>query len=307
MTDALGNLLGNNGDELMHRVFRLLLKELRIETTVHPDEADIVVVPPSGALLQQYAFPGLLTDRLIGFERRPLIVFPSSALFPTSDPATMFRRRNAETVFLLREAASHSHLESQWGRSLEAEGVTLVLDHDVVASGHRYVPAIIGASRSEGGLLIAARRDRERNTTTLSAGGSATSSGRILGRVVKRVPYGATRTRLTRLGRRKVNEAAAADLLAVVPSDVLAAKFSKTAGPSRRVDASATQFATFDEYRHFVSSAGGVVTNRLHVGLPAAILGKQVVLVEGGYHKISGVYARSLSSASNVTLVDAAA
>lgn len=302
MTNDDGGALGNNGDQLMHRVFDLILDELEIRRVRVARSADLIVVPPSGALLEKYAFPRLLTERLVGLEDKPLVVFPSSALFPSSDPAAMFRGRTAETVLILREALSHKHLEELWGQSLNNAGVSLHLDHDVVASGHAYVPGIVGAHRCGSGVLVAARRDRERNLATMASADGVPPS-RMRGRLAALIPYGAARTRLTRMARRGVNEAASRELWNSVPSETLKNFFGPDAFPRRQVDASATQFATFDEYRRLIAQAEGVVTNRLHIGLPAAILGKPVILVEGGYHKLTGVYAQSIASAPNVTMI----
>lgn len=305
MTDGSGRALGNNGDLLMHTVFSRLIPELGIGVTDDPRQADLVLVPPSGALLERYSFPALLTERLKGFESIPVVVFPSSAYFPSVDPSSMFRNRGAETVLLLREERSYVHLAEQWGNVLSAEGVALELDHDVVASGHKHVIDIIGSGAGGAGLLIAARRDRERNAETMSAPVAAGTHRRNWrNQVAHLVPYGRARTWMSRTARRDVIEAASSELLEAVPSALLETHVA-SAKRSTRVDASATQFATFAEYRRLIGRADAVVTNRLHVGLPAAILGKRVVLVEGGYHKITGVYQRSMSRADNVTVVNA--
>ena len=71
------------------------------------------------------------------------------------------------------------------------------------------------------------------------------------------------------------------------------------------VDLSSQIFVTFEQYAKTIREASIVVTDRLHVALPAAIIGKQVYLVEAGYHKLTGVYQQSLKSMPNVRLVDA--
>ena len=44
-----------------------------------------------------------------------------------------------------------------------------------------------------------------------------------------------------------------------------------------------------------------VVTDRLHTAVAAALLGKQVTMVEGSYYKLGGVYDQSMSDWPNVT------
>ena len=49
-----------------------------------------------------------------------------------------------------------------------------------------------------------------------------------------------------------------------------------------------------------VDSVQTVITDRLHVGIAAALLGKEVYLLDNSYRKLSEVYKRSLQSLSNV-------
>ncbi len=68
-------------------------------------------------------------------------------------------------------------------------------------------------------------------------------------------------------------------------------------------DVSDSTTTSWETYTAEIANASLVVTNRLHVALPSALLGKQVVLADVGYHKLRGVYQRSLSQLSNVQLV----
>lgn len=312
MTAADGRtLLGNNGDRIMHAVFRRILERLEIRAVADAAAADVVIVPPNGALLEVYGFPELLAQRLHGAEGVPLVIFPSSTLFPTRDPAFMFAGRTAGTLWITREKYSLDHLAGQWGPSLADAGVTLALDHDVVASGHEFVPELLGvragARRGGGGLLVAGRRDKEASDLrSTPGGGSAAASpaaARSLARLAKIVPYGPWYTAAVRRARRAQLTQAADRLLGRLPAETRAEL--ERAGRRRDVDLSAVQYASYDEYRRTLRSADAVVTDRLHVGLPAAILGTRVVLVEAGYHKLQGVYERSLAGLPNVELVGA--
>ncbi|WP_146247771.1 hypothetical protein [Curtobacterium sp. MCSS17_006] len=303
MTGRSGKLLGNNGDFLMHAVFRRIIQAYGIDVVERKEDGDMIIVPPSGALLESYAFPDLLADRLRGTERLPLLVFPSSALFPTRDPAFMFEGREAPAVWMLREAPSLTHLEDRWGSSLARAGVELALSHDVVALGHQFVPSLIGHRLpSASTFLIAPRADRERtaaiSTSAAKRGGSGWFGG--LTSLAQRNALGRRAARLVRKER--------TDLLATELSDRLGHDaYSSIAGRSRRqlrLDLSSAQFCSFGEYSRALRGAGFVLTNRLHVALPAAILGAEVFIAEAGYHKLRGVYDNSLSRMPNVHLVD---
>ncbi len=303
MTGVSGKLLGNNGDTLMHRVFDKLLDELEITRTTDQDAADILIVPPSGALLEAYAFPALLADRIRDHGAKPLVIFPSSAYFPASDPSWIFQGRSAETLLILREARSMTHLQEQWGEPLASAGVELALDHDVVASGHAYVPGIIDMPSRNRHVLIAARRDRESSAAGLSPTVRDAPAVRLRDTIVSAIPYGRFKTAITRRARAGVNNAVAQALIDSLPDEIVE-EIGRASEPQVKVDVSANQFATFAEYRRSVADASTVVTNRLHVALPSAILGKRVVLVEAGYYKLRGVYERSLSELPHVTLIE---
>lgn len=54
----------------------------------------------------------------------------------------------------------------------------------------------------------------------------------------------------------------------------------------------------------FVDNFSEVITDRLHVGIAAAKMGKKVYLLDNNYGKLSGVYRHSLKSLKNVQLID---
>lgn len=298
-----GRLVGNNGDFLMHIVFERILRHLDIKITTVAEAADILLLPPNGALLQNYTFPLTLRKRLNGLPRIPLIIFPSSALFPTQDPSIMFGNRGRQVHWILRDAYSYAHLKEDWGRQLSNSGVELALDHDVVVSGHSFVHEIVGAPLIAKTLLVSCRNDRELSKSAMSknAGLPITSQPKFVSRVAAKIPYGPWITAPGRAARRSRQIRMGEQMLGQLPQDLQTA----VAQHDRRdfCDISATQFATFDEYRRKIRNADIVVTNRLHVGLPAAVLGKRVILIEGGYHKIAGVYGQSLQGQSNISMI----
>lgn len=306
MKDRKGRALGNNGDHLMLAVFQSILSEFDIEFSDVLAEPDVIIVPPNGALLETYSFPLLLKERLVGFERIPLVIFPSSAYFPKKSPAFIFEGRTSDTLWILRERASFAHLESLWGRDLDASGVRLALDHDVVASGHQFVPAIIGESAASNTTLVAGRCDREASSlddqiSNVMKGGSA---GRFIN-IAKWVLAAATWPRLGTMIARNLRAAklrAAGERL--LKQAQCAGYFPNSRSGVVFVDASATQFMTFNEYREAIRTSELIITDRLHVALPGVILGKRVVMVEAGYHKLGGVYNQSLTGCRNVVLVE---
>ncbi|WP_349309037.1 hypothetical protein [Microbacterium sp. MM2322] len=307
MTDRDGRLLGNNGDFLMHAVFDRMLAEMKIDR-VAPNTADLIIVPPNGALLEVYQFPSILRERIAAHPDLPLVIFPSSALFETIDPSFIFEGRTAETLWFFRERYSFEKTQSAWGANLGARGVRLLLDHDVVASGHRFVreiaqPHLSRSSTSGVQLLIGGRTDGESRLSTPPSESARRASlvMQVARKVFFALPHAVRSTVARRIFRRRL-EAAGSQLMERVTAaghELQREAFQRVAV----VDVSALEYSTFSYYIRAVSAADVVVSDRLHIALPAAVMGKRVYLVEAGYHKLSGVYEQSLDGLPNVTLV----
>lgn len=308
IADESGRPLGNNGDELMMRVFWHILVQAGVSTIADIRAADVILVPPNGALLQMYKFPDLLKKYTEGNLRAPMIIFPSSANFPTRDPSFIFKHRNSESIWILREQYSFDHLRDQWGDQLAAVGCELLLDHDVVASHSDFVRQLFGQVE-RGRPLVGARKDVERKSTSPLSDAPTKSvvsrslrafKSSLMHRIATAIPYGRFYTGLVRALRAKAQKEAGAALVERLPEDVRP-EF-RASGVIHR-DVSSKHQVTFDQYLRTIANAGAVATDRLHIALPAAILGKDVWLVEGGYHKATGVVNRSASAVPNLRLV----
>ena len=79
--------------------------------------------------------------------------------------------------------------------------------------------------------------------------------------------------------------------------DISSAFFSRRMTKSESCYAAALILSSVDQY-------DCVVTDRLHVGIAASLMGKQVFLLDNNYGKLSGVYRQSLSHMANVNLCD---
>lgn len=308
IADESGRLLGNNGDALLMKVFWHILDRFSVRIADDIRTADVLIVPPSGSLLQMYSYPDLLRKYTADNQDAPMIIFPSSAQFPTRDPSFMFRGRRSKTTWILRERYSFEHLRDFWGDALATVNCELLLDHDVVASHPEFVRGLF-SSASNGRPLVGARKDMEQNAAPSDGDAVAERTSTevmsalkstVLRRAAAAVPYGRVYTGLARTVRAKLQKEAGALLIARLPDEVQP-RF-RVDGVIHR-DVSSTHQATFDQYLRTIANAGPVATDRLHIALPATILGKDVWLIEGGYHKARGVVERSLSNAPNLHLV----
>lgn len=310
LSDERGNTFANNGDLLMHHVFHDICTDLGISLSDEPNGAEFVAVPPNGALLDRFQAPDIVRQRLRPHADKPLVIFPSSAQFITRDPSEMFEGRSAPTLWILREPYSFRHLDERWGSELEAAGVTLALDHDVVISGARHVPGYFpmlkSTKREHHALLVARlgveakdiRNDEGPKDTHGDRAGSAVKQGLVA--LSRSLPASIIRP-ARRLSTRSRIRVASANLLATVPPAVQQ-QFDR-ASINAATDISDPSLTGFDEYCARIGRAETVLTNRLHVAIPAALLGKDTYLVDSGYHKLRGIYEHSLQHLDNITFV----
>lgn len=310
LSDEQGHTFANNGDLLMHAAFFELARQHGVQFVESSHDADIIAIPPNGALLDRFRAPSIVRDRLKPHGDKPVVVFPSSAQFLNSDPSELFRNRSAPTLWILREPYSYHHLSDQWGDTLREAGVALALDHDVVISGAEYVPKYFPSDKLShlyGPSLLVARLGVEskdiRNSTQI-----VESYEDRAGSPLKRSAVAASRSLPAPLVRplrristfRRINDANS-ELLSALPRSIQS-RFDRKTQVSA-TDISDTSLASFSEYRRRIAAAQLVVTNRLHVAIPAALLGKETYLIDSGYHKLRGIYEHSLKGMDNITFV----
>lgn len=305
LRSARGERLGNNGDRLLELSFNKLVDEFGMElTSLESGEPDYLVVPPNGALVDTYQAPRLLARRLASLPDKPLILFPSSAFFQSQNPAEIFAGRSAPTLWILREKQSLDHLKEQWGDSLRAKRVTLALDHDVVVSGHQHLASLFdSAGRADRGRGLLVSRlgveaeDMRDQLVVPSAGRARGAAVRVLRSMPQAVQIAVRRQR-TRPRQLRANQ----KMIASLPQD-LACTLDNLDGIMRDIDISDPTLCSFDRFVEQIATANFIVTNRLHVAIPGTILGKRVVLVDSGYHKLAGVFEQSLQSVENLTFI----
>lgn len=297
LTDKRGRPLGNHGDWIMHRVFDRLLDDLGVDR-VAASHAEAIVIPPNGALLDVYQAPGIIAERLRLLPDLPVYIFPSSARFVTSDPAEMFTGRRSPVLWISRERHSHEHLSRHWAASLSKAGVHLALDHDVVCSGHTYIPDLFPEAQPRTALVVA--RLEAESKPLGSRPTSPSPSRKALVAAFTNMPSARARQVVRRRVTSERQKIANAAMLATLGSKAIAFEGHP---PGINLDISDPSLCTRENYRRELAGAAVVASNRLHVALPAAILGRRVFLVNTGYHKLSGVYEQSLGDVPNLTFV----
>lgn len=296
--------VGNNGDVLLDRVMRLMLAAAGVTVTRSPEAAELLLVRPGGALLDRFRAPSLLTRRLAVMPDLPLIVLPHSSWFEHMDPSEIFGRRKAGTIWVSRERESFDRLRRDWGTQLARVGIELELDHDLVITGRRHIPEVLAVTSRPASVvrdLLVARMGAEAADMRDAAPPHMPKlplkgARRFIVRSLPAVVQHRLRRRTTEARQYEANEAV---LGALAPK--LARDFSVES--HRSFDISDVSLCTFEQFASSILGAERVVSNRLHVSVPAALLGKQTWLVDSGYHKLRGVYEHSLSGLENLVFV----
>lgn len=296
--------VGNNGDLLLDKVMHLMLRSLRITLAADPSKADLLLVRPGGSLLDRYRVPAVLASKFSKLPDLPLVILPHSSWFENWDPASMFAGRTAPTLWISRDRRSYDHLRDDWGSGLARAGVELALDHDMVVTGRDYLYQALTVGESYGDPaenLLVARMGMEAQSLGSVDFRPATAHPIHRARrfVLRSLPtriQHPVRRRTTATRQRDANEDALRQL-----GPGLSAYFK--ADPGHSFDISDVSLCTYTRYAHAILTADRVVTNRLHVGIPAALLGKRTWLLDSGYHKLRGVYEHSLAGVESLTFV----
>lgn len=274
-------LKGNNGDALIQMGMRELFRRHSIAPIASPDDADVILLNGGGAMNDLWPEGGaqVIEGYLARFPDKELLVGPSSFYFTQLDFASILRMAAGDVALFCRERHSLDFLNAldlpenvtiELGRDLAFE----LADSDFIAEQRRLC--------SEGHILCAMRKDREGQ-----AGVLAKTSGSWLPRSVRK-PLSKLRDRMV-AGR---SSGLIDGILSRIPG-------SKSAEIVYR-DVSVS--VDFEGFCQSIRGARAIITNRLHIAILGSMLGKEIHLVCGSYHKIKGVYEFSLSDNPHVHL-----
>lgn len=268
---------GNAGDSLIQFATEACLSNLGIETTLDPRAADIILVPggnPGG-------WPDIGIDHWqILWRRYPhaeFVVGPAGLCTDRANWAQVINTLGTRVTGLFaRDPASFEALHSAGLR----KDITIALSHDPALSlrGSQWLRSHRAAATEEY-VLAAFRDDREAAQSCTSVFGIPRRlvSGRVYNWHVKRT---ASRVRDQKLARAEASVTGAMTL--------------------RKEDVSRHRFEVFVE---IIRAAREVHTDRLHVALLAAMLGKKVHAYQTAHDKLERVYRHSLASWADVELV----
>jgi exopolysaccharide biosynthesis predicted pyruvyltransferase EpsI len=292
LADDAGRTFGNNGDRLMLAGMDRVISAAQLRQTNVASEADVLIIPPSGALRDGYSkMQRCLAQVAKSFRGHHVIILPSSVHLEHSRLSEWLPFQARITIFCReRYSEQHvlaSHLEGHWA------DLDVRLAHDMAFSwGRTPVRSQMGGRRY---ALQAWRHDAEALRVHVAflpaAGARRTVGGRARPFLSRSAPDFSKRwidrRMVSRVGRQR---------LGGMPV------WESWSGRVLSGDVSNSKLYSFDEYLEAISGASIVFTDRLHVAVPAALLGIETHLFDVNYHKVRGVFELSLSDIENVIM-----
>lgn len=284
---------GNHGDRLIVMGSEVALATAGIRRVPDVREADRIVINGAGYRSEGEWLAHMA--RLVGqADGVPVMIMPATF----EDPAgilSLLDHHAGSSIIYFREQTSY-----RMARDIGVRAhMDLRLDHDMAfrLRESEYLVGLHDVARSET-VLIVERTDGESvsGSRALSFGPSwlKTWVPESLKLKIKReVRQASARSS----GPKKGFAVASIGLLGRIQSGH--ADLPIVAGDISRID-----FCTFDQFGAYVANAAVVLTTRLHVGILAALLGKETYLVPGVYHKMAAVYEYSLADMPGVHLLD---
>ena len=290
------SMTGNNGDDLIRMGCEHAIAQAGLERVSTPEDAATIVITGGGGMVD-FSATGLQTLRnhLERFPQTPLVVLPQSYLFEHTDFGAFFEGRTAPVSLLARERISLDILEQ-----IEfPPSVRFGIDHDMAFQLRDSELVKRWRSRtSDDHVLIVERADAESVT-------GATDKPMGYRPLNRFVPSG-LKVKIKRMLRaRRDRDQAERTAFAIEMRERSGELYPQSRSlPVVAGDISSPDRASFDGFCETIARSAVVCTNRLHVGVFAAMLGKPTLLRSGSYHKIRGIYAYSLADDGDVHLVD---
>lgn len=292
---------GNFGDDLIVMGVEELAERNDLKFTSEMKNADHLLIKGGGALLDVY--PKLLTQFKDVFHSHPDIpttLLPTSYLLHSTSMPELVGARSAPLHIYAREKVSYDLL-----KDMEFEGpVSISLDHDTAfhLQDSDFLKKL-ESNRTPKHVLIVERIDPEALRNERSFTGPVPEPS-LVKKLVRSLVPGKLRSKIYQVTRNKpsppVQSPFALEALEVVYRDY--PQFKDL--PIKALDvSSSTCCKSLDEFASTIADSAVVYSTRLHVGILAAMLNIPTYVVQGVYHKISGIYDHTMSDMEHVRLL----
>lgn len=287
---------GNNGDLLIWQGMLEALSRKKISVVETPEEAELIIINGGGMFIDAYT-QGInkITTYTEKYPNVPLCVAPNSFYFTVTDFGAVLRLRTSELTLFVREKYSRDYLLKV------VEPLPLVsayLDDDLAFQliGSNFIAEIKSKfpKPMHGKVLVCDRMDIEH----------AKSKGRdslvkkiymifvpeFMKSSLRKIRFwlrSKTGTEFTNKATKIIHK----NNPKYVISEIVTADIS-------RVDI--CDFAKFVEN---IATSEYIFTNRLHVGVLGHLLGRNVFMMEGSYHKMTGIYEQSMQNTLTTSII----
>jgi len=292
---------GNFGDDLIVMGIEELAQRNGLNFISEIESAEHILIKGGGALLDVY--PKLLKQFKDFFHAHadiPTTLLPTSYLLHSTSMPELVGTRTAPLHIYAREKVTYDLL-----KDMEFDGpVTISLDHDTAfhLQDSDFLTRL-KANRTPKHILIVERIDVE----ALRNGGSFTgpmAEPSQLKKIVRTLVPVALRSKIHRATRKEpsppVQSPFALEALEAVYRDY--PQFKDL--PVQALDVSSSACCkNLDEFADTIAESAVVYSTRLHVGILAAMLDIPTYVVQGVYHKISGIYDYTMSDMQHVRLL----
>lgn len=260
---------GNSGDILLQKGLVLYLETHNFSVTTNPELADIILMHGGGSIDDVWG-TGLehLTKLLDTYHDKVIVVAPSTVHFAETDFSSLLQKYIQEIHLFAREQFSYSYMHS----AKFNQNIFTYLSHDTafLLEGTGYVQRL-RAGCADSYVLDAMRTDRESAIVSVD---------------LDRIPQNFIEWGKFRLIKYQLKK--------------YLARVAPRATNSKSVVLEDISYLPYDEFIFKVQNASEVHTDRLHVGILAALLYKPVYLYDTKHHKVSAVYKQSLHRYTNV-------
>lgn len=288
---------GNNGDKLIWLGMQEALNNIPTKLVLGAKDADLIIVNGSGNFIDAYKQGiGKINSYSSLYPDIPLCVAPSSYYFNDVDFGIILDQRKSDLFLFSREEYSKEFIDKL---AKTRTNIVSYLDHDLAfqLAGSDKVNSILKKypSAIKGNLLIVDRMDIENSKTK----GKNSFVKRIYITCVPEFMKSIIRS-LRVAKQNKIGSELNISAKKILDNKHPGFKIIKVTSK----DISRIDICDFDEFIRLISEAEYIFTNRLHVGVLGHLLGRNVYMEEGSYHKMTGIYELSMSKNNNVNLIN---
>lgn len=285
---------GNNGDDLIWLGMQEVLSLAQSRLIKKPNDAEIIVINGGGMFIDAYT-QGIKKIEYYSkhFPNTLLVIAPNSFHFKTVDFSFYLDLRQSPMILFSREKYSKAYIDNL---IKDKQLIQSEIDNDLALNlkNSEFIANLKQEHYDQGHVLVVDRMDIENSKASRSISVIKTIYRLFVPEKLKNI------IRRHRVQTRASN---GTDLTKRALADLKIRKPELQFKTILTKDISRKDVATFQEFCSEISRAEVIYTNRLHVGVLAHLLNKEVYLIEGSYHKLTGIYELSMSHKNTTTLL----